>query len=256
MNTSCVVCQGSSIRCSKCEIHNLKSEIKGLKEKIRYMELHENDIIQLSEQNKQKNYSSFKITHEPQTYEYKDFLSLCQFYTITFDPKKFGSIRLDKSEAFNYILHHLLHCYKQFHIFSLYGCIELHQNGNPHAHLIIHSNYHRDIKQYLLSKFSDNMFNKVCIDVGPARYPQAKEYIDKESTLYFSKHNVNDLKALLEHIEDSEGLYEPVSESTKKSIFDLDVPEIKPTKKYEIFPRVPLPSGMVRGDDGYIYHTA
>lgn len=61
----------------------------------------------------------------------------------------------------------------------------MHKNGNPHAHVLIHSNYQNDIKNYLKSKFTDNMHNKFCIDSGPAKYPQAKEYIEKESTIYF-----------------------------------------------------------------------
>lgn len=193
----CPLCKDSSNKCSKCEIKQLKSELEGLREKIRYMEVQENDKIHLDEQHKQKVYSSFKITSVPQPYDYEDFLSLTKFYTITFDPNKFGTLKIDKRQAFEYILHHLLHCYKYFHIFSLYGCIEMHQNGNPHAHIIIHSNYHKEITTYLKSKFTDNMHNKHCIDVGPAKYPQAKEYIEKESTLYFSKHNHQDIASLL-----------------------------------------------------------
>ena len=184
MSTSCVVCSGSS-QCNRCIIRSQRTTIAGLLEKIAYLENSKNDLLQIREYERQKVYHKIIRTTTPQEYDYKDHLSNTRFYTITFDPTKFGQLKLDLEDSYNYIIHHLLEAQKIYCIFSFYGCIEMHQNGNPHAHLLIHSNYHNDIKNYLKAKFTDNMRNKFCIDSGPAKYPQAKEYIDKESKIYF-----------------------------------------------------------------------
>jgi len=184
MSTSCVICSGSS-PCNKCIIKTQQRLINGLLEKIAYLENQKNDKLQLKEYDYQNNYSKVIRTNTPQQYEYSKQLSNTRFYTITFDPAKFGTLKLDTEDCYNYIIHHILEAQKIYCIFSFYGCIEMHKNGNPHAHVLIHSNYQNDIKNFLKSKFTDNMHNKFCIDSGPAKYPQAKEYIEKESKIYF-----------------------------------------------------------------------
>lgn len=129
-----------------------------------------------------KQYITLESSQFPQEFEYG---ANSYFYTITFDPERFGPIIPD-NKAKDYILYILSMVIEKFANTRIYGSFEYHKNGNIHAHCIIVTYQQKEITQYLKSKFTNNPKNKHCIDCGPARVPQAKEYIEKESDHYFT----------------------------------------------------------------------
>lgn len=184
MSTFCV-CFGSSILCPNCEITRLKKEIKKLRQELdMYTHIMSEELDlkywQIADINK-----TFTRSKIPLKFEYKHNLSKCNFITITFDPAKFGIQPLHE-ERKNYILSKLFSMIKSCVIMELYGCFEYTKAGFIHAHLIASTNYREsEIKQILKVYFTDNMRNTKAVDVGPAKHPQAEEYINKESDDYF-----------------------------------------------------------------------
>jgi len=105
---------------------------------------------------------------EMQDYNYKSCLSNMYFYTITFDPDRFGGAVYLDSER-DYILHKLALLLRDDLIFTGYGCFECHKNGKSHAHVILHTNEPKKVYTVLKKCFTNNPYNKCAIDYGPAK---------------------------------------------------------------------------------------
>lgn len=183
----CPLCYNSSVKCSKCEIISLKLEIARLRRELSQFYLIDSEKLSVSLQEKQLSCDYLTIRAViPIKYEYKDALSLSHFVTITFDPARFGMQEF-QSERKEYILHKFYILMDKKLINNVYGSFELHKNGIVHAHVIINAQTEniKKINKLLKSYFTDNQHNKIVIQIGPAKYPQAIEYIEKESEDYF-----------------------------------------------------------------------
>lgn len=181
---NCAICSGSNIQCSKCEILSLRKTINGLQSQLDKYTNILSDNLSLKYWQVVDIDKCFKRSKKPIPYNYKDKLSTAKFLTITFDPAKFGIQPLE-DERKNYILLQLQRMIVHEMILELYGSFEYHKSGIVHAHCIIITNDESAVKQYIQPKFTDNRYNRKAIDLGPAKYPQAEEYINKESVDYF-----------------------------------------------------------------------
>lgn len=185
--STCAVCNSSNIQCWKCERISLKFKIAQLQNEL--SKFYSADVEKLAVENYEKQISEnyLIVTSDiPIQYDYKNELSTSHFVTITFDPARFGMQPFD-SERKDYIIHKLLRLFDKKLIKKCYGSFERHKNGIIHSHLIINAQQEDipKIKQLLKSYFTDNPYNKIVIDIGPAKYPQAKDYIEKESDDYY-----------------------------------------------------------------------
>lgn len=184
--TSCAICHQST-QCYKCEIFDLKLKVRQLQSELSRYYTSDVEKLNLTYKDKQLFADCTTIrTPVPIVYDYKDELSTSHFVTITFDPARFGMQPFD-DERKDYILHKLTNLISKQLIKKCYGSFERHKNGIIHSHLIINAQQEdvKKIKQQLKSYFTDNPYNKIVIDIGPAKYPQAKDYIDKESDDYY-----------------------------------------------------------------------
>lgn len=128
--------------------------------------------------------NTFSENTLPFVFDYESKLSNAYFITITFDPNKFG-VKENTDLRKDYILYQLTKLKQKELYTDCYGCFEYHKNGIVHSHLIMITNYPKEIKQLLKSKFTDNVHNKVVIQLDKAKFPQAQQYIEKESEHYY-----------------------------------------------------------------------
>lgn len=184
--TSCAICHQST-QCYKCEIVDLKAKVRNLQCELSKYYTADVEKLMLSYSDKQlsTHFDLFQ-SKEPLPYDYKEELSTSHFVTLTFDPARFG-MHLYDEERKQYIIHKLYYLMYNKLIKKCYGSFERHKNGIIHSHLIINAQQEdiKKIKQKLKSYFSDNPHNRIVVDIGPAKYPQAKEYIEKESDDYY-----------------------------------------------------------------------
>lgn len=184
--TSCAICHHST-QCYKCEIFDLKVKVRQLQSELSRYYTSDVEKLNLTYSDKQ-DYANFIVMRcdKPINFDYKDELSTSHFVTITFDPARFGMQPFDE-ERKEYIIHKLTSLMNKQLIKKCYGSFERHKNGIIHSHLIINAQQEdiKKIKQLLKSYFTDNPYNKIVIDIGPAKYPQAKDYIEKESDDYY-----------------------------------------------------------------------
>lgn len=192
----CPICFNSSVKCSKCEIASLKSEISALRRELaKYYTI---DVTKFTpnfyDKFIQMNYHIIRQS-QPIEYNYESELSNSFFMTLTFDPARFG-LQPYETERKNYIINQLCKLMKDGLIKKCYGCFEFHQNGIIHSHLI--ANIAPDdiplVKRKLREAFTDNHYNKIVVDIGKAKYPQAKQYIEKESDSFFLIKNFNNVE--------------------------------------------------------------
>lgn len=183
----CPLCASSSVKCNKCEIISLKLQVQQLKNELQKFYLIDRELLSIS--HNEKFLSTQFVTlrcSKPIEFEYKDALSLSHFVTITFDPARFG-LQEWEFERKEYILHKWYILLDKHLINHVYGSFEYHKNGIIHCHAIINAQNEniKQINRTLRSFFTNNSKNKVVVQVGPAKYPQAQEYIEKESDDYF-----------------------------------------------------------------------
>jgi len=185
--STCVVCASSNLQCWKCERISLKFKIASLQKELSQFYTSDIEKFYLSYHDKQLSQKYHTVRSPlPINYEYKEKLSTSYFITITFDPARFGMQPFDE-ERKDYIIHKMYNVMDYQLIKEVYGSFERHKNGIIHTHAIITA-YFDDIKQInkvMKSYFTDNPYNKIAIDIGPAKYPQAKEYMEKESDDYY-----------------------------------------------------------------------
>lgn len=203
--TTCVVCAGTT-QCNRCIITDLRKRVKELEQQLQKYNTEIPDCLMISPLRLSKiNYLFYRST-KPLEFEYKNDLKNALFITLTFDPNKFGIQPLIE-ERKNYILHSIRRLYKTGLIVSVYGSFEFHKSGMIHSHFIAIKKLYvdeKDIYRELRSMFTDNPHNKCAVTIYPAKFPQAKEYIEKESTDYYSiyeKHNHLDDIIMLERSE-------------------------------------------------------
>lgn len=185
--STCAVCNSSNIQCWKCERISLKFKIAQLQNEL--AKFYSADIEKLSVEYYERQISQDYLTVQspiPIKYDYHNDLSTSHFVTITFDPARFG-LQPFESERKDYIIHKLYRLFDKNLVKKCYGSFERHKNGIIHSHLIINAQQEdiKKIKQLLKSYFTDNPYNKIVVDIGPAKYPQAMEYIEKESDDYY-----------------------------------------------------------------------
>lgn len=185
--STCAVCNSSNIQCWRCERISLKFKIATLQNELSKFYSHDVEKLAVEHYEKQISQNYYTAYSDvPMNYQYKNELSTSHFVTITFDPARFGMQPYD-SERKDYIIHKLYRLFDKNLVKKCYGSFERHKNGIIHSHLIINAQQEdiKKIKQLLKSYFTDNPYNKIVVDIGPAKYPQAKDYIEKESEEYY-----------------------------------------------------------------------
>lgn len=171
-------------QCYKCQIKTLQVRNQQLQTKLDFYETRQSENMCLTYSQKSDIWDKFDFYTSPQKWEYGDKLSHSHFITITFDPAKFGP-RPDVQLRKDYIMNTLLELHNLQLFTDCYGCFEFHQNGIVHSHLIMITGMPKVVYRMLKEKFTDNKHNKIAIQVDLAKHPQAKKYIDKESSHFY-----------------------------------------------------------------------
>lgn len=161
---------------------DLINENQKLKQQIAYLTRTNNEILYLKYYEKMLITDYIKESNKPIDYEWQP-VKQYKFITITFDPEKFGINNSPELEK-QYILHKLAYLKKSDLCQSFYGCFEFHKSGSIHAHLIMCTNYDKEVYKYLKQQFTDNPRNRHAIDYCLAKV-KAQQYIEKESDHYF-----------------------------------------------------------------------
>jgi len=212
-NNKCVKCYNTP-QCLQCENKQLKNDNLQLTQQLGKLLMIQPEEFDLKYYHKMDIKKHFKRQSTPfKEFEYKSKLTNASFFTITFDPSKFGTQPFE-DERKEYILHALTKSIKTEYFTEICGCFEYHKNGIVHAHFIVITAFRQQLKDCLIPYFTNNKRNLKCIDAGPAKYPQAMDYLTKESTDYFYHHYINrgpELETALflnEKLRDSEGISE------------------------------------------------
>lgn len=112
-----------------------------------------------------------------------------KLYTITFSPERFN--RHTDEQYISYIYYHLLQIFYSYNTY-MYGCIEHHETGVVHAHVLIQSlNSHGFVRMYLNDHFNHSIKNKYCIrvdDIKSGTINKVVEYINKDCKYGFPKY--------------------------------------------------------------------
>lgn len=174
----CIICNDTG--CHTCtqykDIKLLTRELHALQELQNYIEQVSNPAIYLKPQQIAETHD-FKRMVTPLMVDYKEDLIYWQFITITFDPNKFGIHNTVKDEK-NYILWALRKLKEHYSV--CYGVFEYFKTGTVHAHAIVRMEsspglFKKELKKY----FTNNPRNRVAIQMDPAKYPNAINYINK-----------------------------------------------------------------------------
>lgn len=215
MQVNCPVCIGSS-QCYKCQIKQLNNTIRELRKKLEVYDEHIlADHLLIPPDN-----ANFRVkqSNKPLDNLYpieQSQIETYYFVTLTFDPAKFGTHRLDQHRK-DYILHQLMILYDKELIKNFYGCFEHHDSGIIHAHVIIKTYNPSEVYQLLQVKFTDNNRNKRAVQLVPAKIPNAIKYINKESSNYFLKVNKQTFRRVIEEYESDSS-----SESSQENPLDV-----------------------------------
>lgn len=179
----CPICTNNdTIKCSSCQIKHLQIELNKLRNELAKLSIDRIDELHLKYYQQIEIKKYFIRTPLPVKFEYESKLSNAYFFTLTFDPTKFG-LHEYENERKEYILWTLT---KYRHLyFECWGSFEYHKNGIIHAHAIIITGQPKELYQKIQPMFTDKEHNKYAVDYGKAKYPQAEEYITKISTCYF-----------------------------------------------------------------------
>lgn len=180
----CPLCYNSSIKCSSCEIKHLKRELASVREELVRLSI---DRIEMLHLKYYQRLDVLKYAHRsvvPHKFEYESKLSNSYFFTMTFDPVKFG-LHPYESERKEYILYTLIKQLKHQLFTECWGSFEYHKNGIIHTHCIIVTGSVNELYRKLQPMYTDKLQNKYAVTFGKAKYPQAEDYITKESTCYY-----------------------------------------------------------------------
>jgi len=180
----CAVCL-QSFQCNKCIIKDLQKKYNDLKQAFDFILDISPESLNIGCNTKVRLHSFFNRSSEPIEYDLSVDLNTAYFFTLTFDPQRFGVTNHDKSQK-DYMLSIIMDIFDKQMATSCYGCFEHHKNGSIHTHLILKTYIPQEVKKYFKSKLTYNAHNKHAVDFGHAKNPQAKQYIEKEATDYYS----------------------------------------------------------------------
>lgn len=179
----CVLCYDTP-QCLRCENTQLKTEKQILQNELTKLYSIIPECLTLAYYDKLNITKHFIQSKLPMQFEYKSKLTSSWFFTITFDPSKFG-LQPFEDERKDYILHSLYKMIPTQYYHEIYGSFEYTKSGLIHAHFIIITMFPNEVESFLKPFYSDSKNNKIAVHKGPAKYPAAEEYIIKESTHYF-----------------------------------------------------------------------
>lgn len=120
-------------------------------------------------------------------YENPPEYPFCKMITLTFDPKKFKF--LCNRNAQRYYMQQTINQLINFEnttVEEIYGCYELHENGNVHVHFLTNFIGPVDLL-YLKNQFTDKKDNIHAVHCCDKNFYEGVEYINKEATK--DKHN-------------------------------------------------------------------
>jgi len=185
--------------CYKCQNKVLLEKVQRLEEQLGYILNLSSDALIVSRFDKfnSSRYFTFSDKFLPISDFTNDTLKYYHFFTITFDPAKFGvGNQSDAEEA--YIIKCLFDVREFFH--ELTGCFELTKQGITHAHFITYSYQPQELHKHLKKMFTDNPRNNVAIHHGPAKFPTSIDYISKDMGHKFRYVNMDDVKNTLDFL--------------------------------------------------------
>jgi len=134
---------------------------------------------------RQKIHFFFERSSEPIWFDYLPWLSQAYFITLTFDPERFGVSNHTDAQK-DYLLMIICMIFEKELALSVYGCFEFCKTGAVHTHMILQTNQIDQVKKLFKKQLTFNAYNKHAVDVGNAKHPQAQQYIEKESTDYYT----------------------------------------------------------------------
>ena len=162
--------------CYQCEIKQLKQTIQEQKQTIEYLReqkvesyLTKCDIGLFTELGGRRLVTP--ITN-------KISIQSVFFITITFDPSRFYDLGKCTADEENYILNKIALAYDQQLYKWTYGCFELQDNGNTHAHMMTYTTKPVELTRFLKECFTYNMRNQHCIKTLPGE-ANLQEYVNK-----------------------------------------------------------------------------
>lgn len=172
--------------CQTCEINRLKKQVNNLTIENNFLKGNSNINIDSRDIYNAKN--NIKRINEPINRPINLLVSSKTnktnqwFFTVTFDPDKFGNgnDNLDEEDYILVILHKMILERENFYIHGLYMCFEKTKAGVIHAHGIItmYSSYYIAVRRYLKKSFTNNPRNDKAIQLDPLR-PKGLDYINK-----------------------------------------------------------------------------
>lgn len=183
--STCAICQGQPPLCTRCEIRALKLEVLELKRVNQYLTRGNSILFDFEGSdyriiNMFSTFSSFKVGHDIAYHS-----ATLKFYTLTFDPAKFG-VSNDMELEKQYMLIQIGKAYRDFNCTYVYGCFEYHKTGAVHTHFILKSyDNHPKIYKFLKYRFTDNPSNRCAIVVKAVADYGVIKYINKESTEFY-----------------------------------------------------------------------
>lgn len=183
--STCAICLGQLPLCSRCEIRELKREVHELKLVNQYLTRGNHTLFDFSN-NDYRIVNQFLTFSEPiKDQDVSQHVRSLRFYTITFDPSKFGvsnDIELEKQ----YMLLQIGKAYNNFNCTYVYGCFEYHKNGSLHTHFIMNCyGSHPKIYKFIKYQFTDNPANRCALVVKTVNDYGVIKYINKESEEYY-----------------------------------------------------------------------
>jgi len=105
----------------------------------------------------------------------------CKMITLTFDPKKFKRL-INRNAQRAYMEQTLNELINKDTIEELYGCYELHENGNVHVHFLTTQVWQYDVLDFLKYKFTDKKDNIHAVHCCDKNFYEAVAYINKPET--------------------------------------------------------------------------
>jgi len=162
------------------ELNRLKIENQQLKEQLAFF---------LGSSNIQNNSTELYFAKKTFTQCDKqaiDYSNEYFFFTLTFDPDKFGhdNDSEDEEDYILIVLHKLLKGKERYNVDSIYLCFEKTKAGVIHAHGVCVSSpaYLKVVKHYLKTCFTNNPRNRFAVQYEPAK-KRCIEYINKTHDL-------------------------------------------------------------------------
>lgn len=166
--------------CSTCEINRLRKENKKLKEQLNYF-LGTSNIVNDSTELYYAKKDWCELFHPPDN-ELLLVPNQTFFFTLTFDPDKFGynNDPEDEEDYILIILHKAFKDKERYNINGIYMCFEKHKSGVIHAHGIMRSSpyFMKVVKHYLKTCFTNNPRNIKAVQYEPSK-ANGIQYIGK-----------------------------------------------------------------------------